>query len=326
MSRIAFFVAGRPVYWYGILIAAALLTGTLLVMAREKRFGLQKDDSLNFVLWAAPVAIVCARLYYVAFSWDAYKDDLTKVFALREGGLAIYGAVLGGLLTAIVFAKKKRIPLGSLCDLCAPALVLGQAIGRWGNFFNQEAFGRAIADPRLQFFPMGVYIEALGEWHWATFFYESCWCALIFLFLMWGEHRRCFRRAGDEFMAYAVLYAAERCVVEGLRTDSLMLPFLNLRVSQVVALASVLIGVILLVLLRNNTHLTGCGAKKIMELNNIEDLIREEKIREEEELMAGPSTIFGDMEVDVDESDALGDEPETKEENAEEKKEEGEEE
>ena len=210
MSRIAFFVAGRPIYWYGILIAAALLTGTLLVMAREKRFGLQKDDSLNFVLWAAPVAIVCARLYYVAFSWDAYKDDLTKVFALREGGLAIYGAVLGGLLTAIVFAKKKRIPLGSLCDLCAPALVLGQAIGRWGNFFNQEAFGRAIADPRLQFFPMGVYIEALGEWHWATFFYESCWCALIFLFLMWGEHRRCFRRAGDEFMAYAVLYAAER--------------------------------------------------------------------------------------------------------------------
>ena len=163
MSRIAFFVAGRPVYWYGILIAAALLTGTLLVMAREKRFGLQKDDSLNFVLWAAPVAIVCARLYYVAFSWDAYKDDLTKVFALREGGLAIYGAVLGGLLTAIVFAKKKRIPLGSLCDLCAPALVLGQAIGRWGNFFNQEAFGRAIADPRLQVFPDGRVHRGTGR-------------------------------------------------------------------------------------------------------------------------------------------------------------------
>ena len=244
MSRIAFFVAGRPVYWYGILIAAALLAGTLLVMAREKRFGLQKDDSLNFVLWAAPVAIVCARLYYVAFSWDAYKDDLTKVFALREGGLAIYGAVLGGLLTAVVFAKKKRIPLGSLCDLCAPALVLGQAIGRWGNFFNQEAFGRAITDPSLQFFPMGVYIEALGEWHWAAFFYESCWCALIFLFLMWGEHRRCFRRAGDEFMAYAVLYAAERCVVEGLRTDSLML--MGVRVSQLLSLGAMLLFAVVL--------------------------------------------------------------------------------
>lgn len=244
MSRIAFYLAGRPIYWYGLLIAASLLLGTLLVMAREKRFGLSKDTGFNFVLWAAPVALVCARLYYVAFSWEAYRNEPLKVFALREGGLAIYGAILGGVLTAVLYARRQRIPLGSLCDLCAPALVLGQAIGRWGNFFNQEAFGRAIADPALQFFPLGVYIESLGQWRCATFFYESCWCLLVFLLLMREESRGWFARVGDEFLAYAVLYAAERAVVEGLRADSLML--LGLRVSQLLSVLVLLGAAILL--------------------------------------------------------------------------------
>lgn len=244
MSRVAFHVAGRPIYWYGILIAASLLLGTVLVMARERRFGLKKDDSLNFVLWAAPVSIICARAYYVAFSWDMYRDDIRQIFALREGGLAIYGAVLGGLLTAVVYCRVRRVPLGALCDLCAPALVLGQAIGRWGNYFNQEAYGRLITDPALAFFPMGVYIESLGEWHYATFFYESCWCFLVFAVLLWGERRRAFRRSGDEFIAYAVLYAAERAVVEGLRTDSLM--WMDVRVSQLLSAGVLLLfGVIL---------------------------------------------------------------------------------
>lgn len=239
MSRIAFHLAGRPVYWYGLLIACALLLGTLLVMAREQRFGLKKDTALNFVLWAAPVAIVCARLYYVAFSWEAYRDAPLTVFALREGGLAIYGAVLGGLLTALLYARRQRICLGVLCDLCAPALVLGQAIGRWGNFFNQEAFGQPITSSSLAFFPVGVYIESLNGWHYATFFYESCWCLLIFLVLMQGERRGWFVRAGDEFLAYAVLYAAERAVVESLRTDSLM--FSDVRVSQLLSILALLL-------------------------------------------------------------------------------------
>jgi len=154
------------------------------------------------------------------------------------------------MLTAWIYCRKKKLPISKAFDLTAPALALGQAIGRWGNFFNQEAHGAAVENPALQFFPLAVHIEGSG-WHWATFFYESLWCFLIVVFILAAEKKRFFRRSGDAFGAYIFLYGIERALVEGLRTDSLYLgPF---RVSQLLSLGLVLFVCIII----------GCRAKRV---------------------------------------------------------------
>ena len=233
ISRVAFTLFGFPVYWYGALIASGMLLGVLLAGAREKQYGQKRDTVLNFVLIAIPAALVCARLYYVAFRWEEYSVNPAEIFNVRNGGMAIYGGVIGGILTGLIYCRITRVSFAALADLCAPALALGQAIGRWGNFFNQEAFGDVIHSPALQFFPMGVYIDALSEWHYATFFYESIWCFLIVSGLLIGEKKGFFRRRGDVFLWYVLAYAAERMVVEGMRTDSLYLG--GVRISQLLS-------------------------------------------------------------------------------------------
>ena len=248
INRVAFSVLGFPVYWYGLLIAAGMVLGTLCASMREAKLNLKKDTAIDFLLLALPTALICARAYYIAFSWDHYAADPLSVFNFREGGLAIYGGVIGGVLAAIIYARRKKIPFGVLADLCAPSLVLGQAIGRWGNFFNQEAYGIAIVNPALQRFPLAVYIEADGLWHAATFFYESAWCFAVFASLLIFEKKRVMKRHGDLFAAYLFLYAAERVVVEGLRMDSLMLG--ALRASQLLS-ASLMLGLLVFVFLRS---------------------------------------------------------------------------
>ena len=234
IDRVAFTLFGRSIYWYGVIIAAAVLLGTLLACRRERRAGLSDGTVLNFVLLAIPAALVCARIYYVAFSWDLYKDNLLSVFNVRQGGLAIYGGVIGGIAVALLYGRKKGFSFWTLADVCAPSLALGQAIGRWGNFFNQEAFGR-LSPASLSFFPLSVYIEADACWHLATFFYESAWCFLLVLALLLLERIRFFKRRGDVFAWYVLLYGFERAVVEGLRTDSLY--WGTLRVSQLLSAA-----------------------------------------------------------------------------------------
>lgn len=229
-SRNSIDVFGLSIHYYGILIALGVLLGVLLAARRQKRLNLPPETGLDLALICLPVAVVCARAYYVIFEWSAYKDDLLSIFNLRRGGLAIYGGVLGGALAVFVYSRIKKRPFLSLADLAAPSLALGQAVGRWGNFFNQEAYGAAVENPALRFFPAAVFIEADGLWHYATFFYESAWCFIVFAFLLLLEGRGCVRRRGDLFAMYLFLYGAERAVVEGLRTDSLML--LSLRVSQ----------------------------------------------------------------------------------------------
>lgn len=233
ISRVAFTLFGFPVYWYGLVIAAGMLIGVLIASAREKRYGQPKDTALNFILIALPVALVCARIYYVVFSWEDYAANPMEIFNVRNGGMAIYGGVIGGVLTGLVYSKIRKVSFSALADLCAPALVFGQAMGRWGNFFNQEAYGALIENPALQFFPMGVYIEALGEWHYATFFYESSWCFLLCAALLIAERKNLFRRRGDVFIWYILAYASERMVVEGMRTDSLY--WGDIRVSQLLS-------------------------------------------------------------------------------------------
>ena len=248
IDRMAFQLFGIPVYWYGLMITSGVLMGLLLTSFREKRFGLPKDTSVNLALWVVPAAIVCARLYYVAFTWDSFKNDLWSVFNVRGGGMAIYGSLIGGFFTGIFYARAKKIRFATLCDLAAPAIAIGQALGRWGNFFNQEAYGIPVTNPALQFFPAAVWIEAENGWFAATFFYESAWCFLIVLFLLVAEKRHFFRRPGEEFLWYVTLYALERMIVEGLRTDSLY--WGQIRVSQALSFALLIIGAVLIIVFR----------------------------------------------------------------------------
>ena len=245
MNRLLFGVI--PIY--GLLIAAAIGIGALLCGREEKRLGLPQDTTVDFALWVVPAAIIGARLYYVAFRWALYAPDPVRILKIWEGGLAIYGGVIGGAIAAFVFARVRRLPFATLADMVAPALILGQAIGRWGNFFNGEAYGRPITDPAWQFFPVAVYAD--GAWHQATFFYESCWDLAGFI-LLWSIRKK-LKTPGSLFLLYLCWYGLGRTVIEGLRTDSLMLG--PVRVSQ--ALSAVLViaaGIALIVRAKKNKN------------------------------------------------------------------------
>ena len=230
--------------WYSVLIVLGALVAVVLASREEKNVGLKKDTVLDLALWVLPLGIVGARIYYVAFAWHEFRDDPVSVLRIWEGGIAIYGAVLAGLATVLVFARVRKISPLLLCDIVVPGVILAQAIGRWGNYFNMEAYGAAITDPALQFFPLAVRIPAdsATPWHMATFFYESCWNLLVFVFLM-AARRRYFRKRGDVLFFYAFLYACGRLVIEDFRTDSLYAAS-SVRISQ---LLSVLICIGLLV-------------------------------------------------------------------------------
>ena len=229
IERIAF--GGIP--WYALLIVAGIVIALFIAIHEERRVHLPQDTALDFALWAIPLALVGARLYYVFFQWDYYVDDLWQIFNLRAGGMAIYGALIGGVLAAYIVARRKQISIFSILDIVAPGLVLAQAIGRWGNYINMEAYGFRLSNEALQFFPFAVEIPVGSVWYWhmATFFYESVWCLLVFAAL-WMLRRRT-QRTGDTFLLYLLFYCAGRMVIEGMRDDSLT--FFNefVRISQI---------------------------------------------------------------------------------------------
>ena len=179
-----FGIEGLNIAWYGIIITFGMILGFMLALRRCKKTGVEPDHLYNLVLWLIPVCILCARAYYVLFEWEQYKDNLLSVFQINKGGLAIYGGILGGVAVVLIYCKVKKLSFWSLADTLIPSLVLGQAIGRWGNFVNQEAYGNLITNPDLQFFPYGVYIEELGQWHQATFFYESALNTLLLIVML----------------------------------------------------------------------------------------------------------------------------------------------
>lgn len=240
-----FGVEGWNIAWYGVIITFGMILGVILAMHRAKKRNIKSDIILDFILLALPFAIVCARAYYVIFEWDSYADNLLKIFAVNQGGLAIYGGVIGGFIAAIFFSKHYKFPFLTLVDLVVPSLILGQAIGRWGNFVNQEAFGNIITNPKLQFFPFAVFIEQLGQWHQATFFYESMWNIVLLTIVLVLGHKRV--KDGTLLSTYFIGYGLGRFLIEGLRTDSLyILP--GIRVSQMLSIILVVVGVVLLVL------------------------------------------------------------------------------
>ena len=240
------YIIGR-LSWYGVLISAGVIAALAICSHEEKRRGLPKDTVLDLALWAIPLALVGARAYYVVFNWQSFASDPLSVIRIWEGGIAIYGAILGGLIGVLIFAKRRKLNPLLLTDVIVPGLALAQGIGRWGNYFNMEAYGREITNAAWKFFPVGVQIpNGSGySWHMATFFYESCWNILVFA-LLWFIIRKHAERPGTATLWYLLLYGIGRFFIEGLRTDSLMLG--HFRVSQVLSLAMVITSAALLLI------------------------------------------------------------------------------
>ena len=236
--------------WYGLLIVLGAGLAIWLADREAARLSLPKDTIIDLALWALPLGILGARLYYVFFTWEEYRSHPVSILYLWEGGLAIYGGIIAGIAVVFVFAKKRRISPWLLLDILAPGVALAQAIGRWGNFFNQEAYGIPFPERLsfLAFFPLAVTIqEPSGPvLHIATFFLESFWNVCVFLFLIRGR-RTFFRKTGDTFLFYLLFYGAGRLWIENLRMDSLYLSS-SVRISQLVSL--LLASVSSLVLLR----------------------------------------------------------------------------
>ena len=227
---VAFTVFGKDIYWYGIIIACGFVLAAIYMMRRAKTFGITDDDVLDMLLWAVPVGIVCARAYYCIFYWDLFRDNPVSVLYIWEGGLAIYGGVIGGALTLLIVAKVKKLPAPVLLDVAALGAIIGQFCGRWGNFMNREAHG-AVTD---SFLKMGLQ-NAAGEviYYHPTFLYESVWNLIGFIGLHFYVRRR--RFDGEIFVLYMTWYGLGRVWIEGLRTDSLYLFSTGIRVSQLLA-------------------------------------------------------------------------------------------
>ena len=225
----AFTLGPLTVHYYGAIIALGLLLAVFYGSRRSKEFGIKEDDVMDGVLWIVPFAILCARAYYVAFSWADYADNPISMFYIWNGGLAIYGGVLGAVVGVMVFCKIKKIKIAALLDVVLLGFLIGQSIGRWGNFFNREAFGAETQS----FFRMGLTNTVTGVTYYVhpTFLYESLWNALGFVILHFASKHR--RYDGQIALGYAVWYGLGRCFIEGLRQDSLWWgPF---RVSQLLA-------------------------------------------------------------------------------------------
>ncbi|MEA4854481.1 MAG: prolipoprotein diacylglyceryl transferase [Christensenella sp.] len=243
-----FGIEGLNIAWYGIIIACGIVAGVAVAVYEAKRRGYTAELLLDFMILALPLSIVGARIYYVAFEWEYYSQHPDQIIAIWNGGIAIYGAIIGGVIAAIILSKWRRFPLGRLLDICAPGLVLGQAIGRWGNFVNQEAFGNIVTDPNLQFFPYAIYVQErwtgtewiVNQWVQATFFYESMWDIGVFILLLWYARRA--KHDGNVFAMYLIGYGLGRTWIEGIRISTLQL-WPGMPVSQFLSILLVAIGV-----------------------------------------------------------------------------------
>lgn len=223
--------------WYSVLMVTGICAACLLASREEKRLALPRDTVIDLALWLIPSGVVGARLYYVFFAWETFAPNPISILYIWRGGLAIYGAIIGGALAALIFSRRRKLPLLLLTDVVMPGLALAQAIGRWGNYFNMEAYGLTVTNPAWKFFPFAVLIPENGEhvWHMATFFYESIWNLVVFTTLMLLRKR--VKKIGDVTLWYALLYGGGRLIVEGLRLDSLMTVGGAGRVSQLLSIA-----------------------------------------------------------------------------------------
>lgn len=239
INRVAFSIGGIDIYWYAILIVLAFGIGIILCKKDDKKYNIDFENILEALIIVIPVSIICARLYFVLFKLNYYLEFPKEILNIRDGGLAIYGGIIGAVITIAIYCKVKKISILDVLDYIVPYLALGQAIGRWGNFFNVEAHGiETTSIFRMGIIENGKYIEVHP-----TFLYESISCFIIFVVLYLLRNKRKYK--GQMVCIYLALYGLERAIVEGLRTDSLMIG--NFRVSQILSIILFVICIIILV-------------------------------------------------------------------------------
>ncbi|HLR75440.1 MAG TPA: prolipoprotein diacylglyceryl transferase [Virgibacillus sp.] len=257
LNRIFLEIGPISIYWYGVIIAMGAFIGLYIVTREADRLGLNKDYMIDLVVFAIPIAIIFARMYYVVFEWrERYMNEpFWKVFAVWEGGIAIHGALIGAVLTAIIYARVRKLSFWQLADIAAPGLIIGQAIGRWGNFMNQEAFGGQIAESTYykfhQYLPDFIMNQMCidGVYHHPTFLYESVWNLAVLAFLLMLRRYNPYR--GELFLSYVITYSIGRYFIEGLRTDSLYV-FGAVRTAQLLSIV-LIIGAILIMIYRRRS-------------------------------------------------------------------------
>ena len=261
----SFTIFGISIAYYGVIIAIGMLAGILMATYKAKRTGQNPEDYFDLAIVAIIFSIIGARAYYVIFSWDKYKDNLLNIFRLRQGGLAIYGGVIAAIITTLVFAKIKNLSFPKLADTAGLGLILGQIIGRWGNFFNREAFGGytdgllamqipvdAVRDSSDITAEMLEHIVEVGEISYIqvhpTFLYESLWNLAVLGILLIVRHHKKFE--GEVFLLYLIGYGIGRFWIEALRTDQLLIPSTTIAVSQVLAAVLVVVSAVILLVSR----------------------------------------------------------------------------
>lgn len=250
IDPIAFQLGPISVHWYGVIIGLGIALGMYMVIRESKRQGLHPDTFIDLLVWAIPIAIISARIYYVAFEWNNYYADHPEdIIKIWNGGIAIHGALIGSVLTTIIFAKVKGLSFWKLADIAAPSLIVGQAIGRWGNFINQEAHGREVSRQFLEnlhlprFIIDQMYID--GSYYHPTFLYESLWNVVVLILLLIIRRKVKSLRRGELFLTYVIGYSIGRFFVEGMRTDSLMLG--DFRFAQVISVALIVVAIVTMI-------------------------------------------------------------------------------
>ena len=256
MSPIAFKIGNLVIYKYSLCMLSAFVIGYFLALKEVKKRGITEKFLTDFLFYLVPITIIGARLYYVAFSFADYKDNLLDIFKVWNGGLAIHGGILAGLIFLIFYTKKHHVDTIKLMDIAAVSLVLGQAIGRWGNFFNQEAFGPATTYAKLKAWHIPEFIidnMKIGNiYHQPTFLYESFGCLVIFIILLIVRRIKNVK-TGTVSSIYLICYGFIRFFIEGLRQDSLM--FMNLKMAQCVSIFMIISGIGLLIYsIKNNDN------------------------------------------------------------------------
>ena len=257
IDPIAFNLGPIMVHWYGIIIATGVFLAVVLSIREGNRRGLDEENIYDYLLWGLPIAIICARIYYVVFQWPYYSVHPDMIYRIWDGGIAIYGGLIGAAIVLVIFCKKRQISAWEFLDIIAPTVIMAQGIGRWGNFINQEAHG---APTTLSFLQDTLHLPHFivqqmcinGTYYQPTFLYESVWDILGFILLLALRHRKHLFKRGEIFLTYVMWYSFGRFFIEGMRTDSLMLG--PLRVSQWLSFIFFFTALILWVVRRKKTQ------------------------------------------------------------------------
>lgn len=258
IDPVAFRLGPIEVRWYGLIIAFGILLAGIMVVREGERRGIKEDDILDMMLWTVLFGLIGARIYYVLFELDYYLQNPAEIIAIWEGGIAIYGGIIGGALAIIWQCQKKNIPVWLMFDIAVPGLLVGQIVGRWGNFMNQEAHGGPVSRDFLEGLMLPDFIinqmNIEGVYYHPTFLYESVWNLVGLIIILALRHREGLFKRGEVALSYVIWYGIGRFWVEGMRTDSLYIWNTPIRVSQTLALVSVIVAIIIWIYRRRNIY------------------------------------------------------------------------